>query len=497
MTFDVETVDRIRATEPSAIVIFGASGDLTRRKLIPSLYLLHEDGLLPSNFKIIGVARSVMSDVEFIDSLEDGIVKYCRRVPASKALWDEFSEKVTYVTGGYDDADTYRTLGSMLGEAHGTGHTGGNCLFYLAIPPTLYETVIRELGESGLSGSQGAGWTRLIIEKPFGRNLKSAQALNELVHRYFGEDQIYRIDHYLGKETVQNILSFRFANSIFEPIWNRNFVDHVQISVLEQVGVGHRGGYYENAGVLRDMFQNHLLQLLSLTAMEPPVALNAKELRDEKVKVLQAIDPIQLRWSVGGQYTTYRENPGVDPNSRTPTYFAMRLFVNSWRWQGVPFYVRSGKNLTSKTSEIVLQFKQVPHLLFEDSDDMSSNTLSLCIQPDEGMHLQFETKIPGAGMRTEPVLMDFHYGDRFGKQALPDAYERLILDALKGDASLFSRSDEIVRAWELIDPLIQRWEGGEEAPVNFYEPGSWGPTEADELIAEHGHAWRLECGGHN
>jgi glucose-6-phosphate 1-dehydrogenase len=356
--------------------------------------------------------------------------------------------------------------------------------------------VIEMLGSQKMSKPTKKGWVRLIIEKPFGSDLKSAQELNELVHHYYDEDQIYRIDHYLGKETVQNLLTFRFANSIFEPVWNRNYVDHVQISVLESEGVGHRGGYYDHAGVLRDMFQNHLLQLLCLTAMDPPVILNAKELRDEKIKVLRAINPIRLEDGVGGQYAGYRRNPGVAEDSRTPTYFAMKLFVNSWRWQGVPFYLRSGKNLRTKTSEIILQFKQVPHLLFRDSVEVEANILSLCIQPDEGMHLRVETKVPGAGMVTESVSMDFHYGEEFGEKALPDAYERLLLDAMKGDASLFSRSDEIERAWELVDPLIESWENTELEPVRFYDPGSDGPAEAEECLTKDGRIWLYACSDH-
>jgi glucose-6-phosphate 1-dehydrogenase len=487
----------MRVKEPSAIVIFGASGDLTHRKLMPSLYLLHEDGFLPPEIQIIGVARTKLSVERFIEGVKEGILNYCRRMPASQTLWKEFAEKITYISGGYDDPATYQTLKGMLREFHGSRGTAGNCLYYLAIPPTLYPTVIEELGREGLNAPDGQGWTRLIIEKPFGRDLKSAHELNILVHKHFQEDQIYRIDHYLGKETVQNILTFRFANSIFEPVWNRNYVDNVQISVLETVGVEHRGGYYDQAGVLRDMFQNHLLQLFSLTAMEPPVALNAKDLRDEKVKVLHAVEPIRPEDGVGGQYSGYRSGKGVNPESKTLTYFALKLFVNSWRWQGVPFYLRSGKNLKTKLSEIVLQFKRVPHLLFTDSSSMEVNMLSLCIQPDEGMHLQFETKIPGAGMKTRPVSMDFHYGARFGEKSLPDAYERLLLDALKGDASLFSRSDEIERAWTLIDPVISTWENGQSSHIQPYEPGSMGPDASDELLQKAGNHWILGCGDHD
>jgi glucose-6-phosphate 1-dehydrogenase len=494
MTIKMDPTERIRVTEPSAVVIFGASGDLTERKLVPSLYLLEEDGLLPSDIRIFGVARSEMTTEEFVNHLEKGMAKYCRRLPATRELWNKFAGKITYISGSYDDPATYRKLSSEIKSYYKGLKSAGNCLYYLAIPPTLYATVIKMLGTQKMSRPKGKGWVRLIIEKPFGSDLKSARELNDLAHHHYDEDQIYRIDHYLGKETVQNLLTFRFANSIFEPVWNRNYVDHIQISVLENEGVGHRGGYYDHAGVLRDMFQNHLLQLLCLTAMDPPVILNAKELRDEKIKVLRAINPIRLEDGVGGQYTGYRKSPGVGEDSRTPTYFALKLFVNSWRWQGVPFYLRSGKNLRSKTSEIILQFKHVPHLLFRGTGEIEANILSLCIQPGEGMHLQVETKIPGAGMLTESVSMDFQYGDLYGEKALPDAYERLLLDAMKGDASLFSRSDEIERAWELVDPLISSWENSERGEVKSYEPGSDGPEEAEECLTRDGRAWLLACG---
>jgi glucose-6-phosphate 1-dehydrogenase len=400
---------------------------------------------------------------------------------------------MSYLAGGYDDPDTYSRLLARLNEIDAAQGTGGNYMFYLAVPPVLYPVVIEQLGKAGLNHNP-TGWTRLIIEKPFGRDLKTAHALNDLVHQYFQEEQVYRIDHYLGKETVQNIMTFRFANSIFEPLWNRNYVDHIQISVLETVGVGHRGGYYDEAGVLRDMFQNHLLQLLSLTAMEPPIAFNAKALRDEKVKVLQAVMPLNAESGVLGQYQGYLDNPGVAQNSKTPTYAALQLFVNTWRWQGVPFYLRSGKNLAIKGSEITMQFKRVPHMLFEDNTELSPNTLSLCIQPDEGMHLRFETKVPGAGMRTDPVDMEFNYDDRFGKQSLPDAYERLLLDAMNGDASLFARSDEIEQAWTLLDPVIGVWEGAKSLTLAHYTPGSWGPLEADQFLRRGGFAWTHGCG---
>ncbi len=484
---------RRKIADPAVMVIFGASGDLTGRKLVPSLYSLSLGGLMPEKFHVLGVARSEMSDETFAEKLKEGMAAFGRHKP--RDLWPTFSQRLSYLAGGYDDPETYRRLTERLAEIDSAAGLPCNRLFYLAIPPTLYAEVISRLGEVGLNRAEG-GWSRIIVEKPFGRDLASAHQLNEVIHQNFNESQVYRIDHYLGKETVQNILTFRFANSIFEPLWNRNYVDHIQISVLEKVGVGHRGGYYDHAGVIRDMFQNHLLQLLSLTAMEPPVAFNAKSLRDEKVKVLQAVPEAGWNDGVWGQYRGYLENPGVDPRSTTPTYLALRLYVNTWRWQGVPFYLRSGKNLAAKTTEIILQFKQVPHRLFESTKRMASNMLALCIQPDEGMRLQFQTKVPGAGMESEPVDMNFDYDAKFGTEGLPDAYERLLLDALQGDASLFARSDEIEEAWSIVDPLAKGWETLASAPMTYYEPGSWGPVEADQLMSEENRVWLPGPGGH-
>lgn len=471
-----------------AIVIFGASGDLTQRKLIPALYNLAVEGRLLPETRIVGVARTAMSDGAFRDRLREGL---SNTEPLEDALpWAVFAEKITYLSGDYDDPETYRQLCEHLGQLD--ANVVPNRLFYLSTPPSVYSVIVDQLGKAGLNGSL-SGWSRIIVEKPFGRNLLSSNLLDEHIHAVFRERQVYRIDHYLGKETVQNLLTFRFANSIFELMWNRNYVDHVQISMTESVGLEHRAGYYDHAGVLRDMFQNHILQLISLVAMEPPVAFNSKELRDEKLKVLQAIRPPQLSDGVWGQYIGYRHEADVADHSNTPTYMALKLFVDNWRWQGVPFYVRTGKNLTRKTTEITLQFKSVPHRLFPDSKEVTPNRLSLFIQPNEGMYLKFETKIPGDGMRTKSANMDFKYTDLFGKDVLPDAYVRLLLDALQGDAALFARSDEIQRAWEIVDPLLHAWENQKSPPLTFYYPGTWGPNEADRVIHNDGRVWLDHC----
>jgi glucose-6-phosphate 1-dehydrogenase len=475
---------------PFSIIIFGATGDLTHRKILPAFYALAQQSRLPEHCHIIGFARRDWTDEVFRAEMRQGVEQF-GRIPFDPATWDKFAANLHYHRSEFDQADGYPRLGELLDRLGQPA--AANRLFYLATPTEAYPVIVRQLGEADLNHNEH-GWTRLIIEKPFGRDLQSAEALNQQVHDVFAEEQIYRIDHYLGKETVQNLIVFRFANAIFEPIWNRNYIDHVQITVAETVGVETRAGYYDTAGVGRDMLQNHLLQLLTLTAMEPPYAFDARALRDEKVKVLQALRSIPASDTMRGQYIGYRNEKGVAPKSQTPTYAAVRMYVDNWRWQGVPFYLRSGKQLADKTTEISIVFKRPPHSLFplEPGELLTPNALTLCIQPDEGMHLRFEAKLPGAGMKRQTVDMNMNYAQDFNGAPLPDAYERLLLDALQGDASLFTRADEIELAWQAIDPVIRAWESG-AVPLFFYETGSWGPYEATKFLGED-RDWRGHCG---
>ncbi len=474
---------------PTQIIIFGASGDLTQRKLIPSLFNLFCKGRMPKQFRIVGFGGTAFTDDAFRMHLKEGMDQFAETKFTQKD-WEDFASHLAYIRHGYTPED-FKQLDGFLNQWQGEGD---NRVFYMATPPDAYPKIVDLLGDTNQLKEE-KGYRRVVIEKPFGTDLPSAQKLNEQIHRVLKETQIYRIDHYLGKETVQNILVTRFANTIFEPLWNRNYIDHVEITVAEKVGVEHRGKFYDKVGILRDMFQNHLLQLLSLTAMEPPVSFEATALRNEKVKVLSAIMPMNeeeiIQATVRGQYNGYRQEEGVDPNSTTPTYGAARFFVNNWRWQGVPFYLRSGKYLKEKVSQVVIQFKCPPHLLFPaQQGEMTPNMLVLYLQPDEGVHWRFEAKAPDTVADLRSVDMEFHYADYFGKSALPDAYERLLLDTMTGDASLFTRADEVETAWGIIDPIIRVWEAQKE-PLAFYDPGAWGPKEADELIAQDGCSWSM------
>src|SRR5215216_978263 len=474
---------------PTSLVIFGASGDLTKRKLIPSLFNLYCKGRMPKMFRIVGYGSTGFSDESFRAHLKEGMEEFSDTKYTAKE-WHDFASHVAYVKHGYSTED-FSQLNQYLNEWQGED---GNRVYYMATPPDAFPKIIDLLGETKQL-RENHGYRRVVIEKPFGIDLESAKKLNEQIHKVLKETQIYRIDHYLGKETVQNILVTRFANTIFEPLWNRNYIDHVEITVAEKVGVEHRGKFYERVGILRDIFQNHLLQLLSLVAMEPPVSFEATALRNEKVKVLSAIQPMKeediLERTVRAQYSGYRQAEGVDPSSTTPTYGAVRLFVDNWRWQGVPFYLRSGKFLKEKLSQVTIEFKCPPHLLFpSEASDMSPNMLVLYLQPDEGVHWRFEAKVPDTVAELRSVDMEFHYAESFGKTALPDAYERRLLDTMTGEASLFTRADEVETAWRIVDPIIHTWEAQKE-PLAFYEPGTWGPKEADELLAQDGRSWSM------
>ena len=479
----------------TTFVIFGASGDLNRRKLIPALFNLHRKRRLPGQCRVIGFSTRKWSDDEFRSHMRDGVDEFAQ-LNFEESEWEYFAKHLSYIPGSFSEKSDYKTLASKLQREAGADD---NRLYYLASPPRFFPNIISNLGHAGLV-SEGKGWRRVVVEKPFGRDLASAQELNQTIHKTLNEDQIYRIDHYLGKETVQNVMVFRFANAMFEPVWNRNYIDHVQITVAEEVGVEHRAKFYDNVGVLRDMFQNHLLQLLTLVAMEPPATFQADALRNEKNKVLSAVRPIlsdQIETdTVRGQYTGYLNKEGVAENSKTATYAALQFYIDNWRWQGVPFFLRSGKKLKQKTSEIVIQYKRPPHVMFPmpEGQDITANIMTICLQPDEGIHATFEMKVPDTDAEMQSVPMDFKYAETFGEMSIPEAYERLLLDAAQGDASLFTRSDQIELGWQLVDPIIQGWLEDGKPELAYYEPGSWGPEEADEFMALGGRRWRIECG---
>ncbi|WP_052888065.1 glucose-6-phosphate dehydrogenase [Thermogemmatispora carboxidivorans] len=491
--------------EPCAMVIFGATGDLTHRKLLPALYNLALEHPLPSGFSVIGFARRPYTDEQFREQAFEAINEYSRQKPINQQVWESFASGIFYLQSDFHNQAGYEKLNALLNRLDRERGTGGNRIFYLSTPPSQYPEIIQRLGAAGLNKSR-KGWTRIIIEKPFGHDLASARELNRQVLRVFKEEQVYRIDHYLGKETVQNILVFRLANGIFEPVWNRRYVDHVQITVAENIGLEGRAAYYEEAGAIRDMVQNHMMQLLTLVAMEPPIAFDATAVRDEKVKVLHALQPLQgqnaLLNTIRGQYTAgwmngrlvpgYTEEPGVRPDSSTETYVALKVFVDNWRWADVPFYLRTGKRLPKRVTEIAIQFKQPPSMFWQRSNiqgQIEPNVIVLRIQPDEGISLRFGAKVPGTEMQIRSVNMDFFYGSSFMRPQ-PEAYERLLLDCMLGDSTLFTRRDEVEAAWEFIQGVLDAWAEAPRETIHPYEAGTWGPQAADEFIWRDGRRWR-------
>jgi glucose-6-phosphate 1-dehydrogenase len=499
-----------RVPEPCAIVVFGATGDLTSRKILPAVYNLRRAGLLPAETSVVGFSRRQLSDDEFRKMTRESLETHSRVKP-EEGLWHDFAESIFYEPGQFSDRNAYRDLSERLEQIDAARGTRGNRLFYLATPPSAYEEIVENLGHAGLN-KQGdrEGWARIVVEKPFGHDLDSARKLNDALMSVFDESQVYRIDHYLGKETVRNLMIFRFGNGIFEPLWNRRYVDHVQITVGEDVGVEGRGAFYEEAGASRDILQNHLLQLLTLVAMEPPIAFEADALRDEKVRVLRAVDPewteARVRASVvRGQYKAgwvgdkhvpgYREEDEVAPDSKVESFVALKVEVQNWRWADVPFYLRTGKRLARRATEIAIQFKLPPLMLFSESaTPPEPNLLALRIQPDEGIMLRFAAKVPELGLDVRSVNMDFTYGLAFTRDT-PEAYETLLLDAMLGDASLFTRADEVEAAWGIVTPIIEQWQkwdedGTPDSDICFYDAGSWGPDAAEELIEHDNRRWR-------
>jgi len=489
-----------RVPDPSVVVLFGSTGDLAHRKVLPALYQLWRTNLLPLEFVVVCLGRRPYTSETFRTEMRESLEKYSRVLPLDETAWRTFSERIEYEKLDFDKPEGFDRLSTHLDDLDGERGTRGNRLFYLATQPSQFSEIVAQLGRVGLDHEKhDGGWRRVVIEKPFGHDLASAQKLNREVAKVFRESQVYRIDHYLGKETVRNLLVFRFGNSLFEPIWNRRYVDHIQITVAESLGIENRGAFYEETGAVRDVLQNHLLQLVSLVGMEPPAAFQADALRDEKVKILRAIaarpeDAVRGQygpgWVAGTKVPGYREEPDVDPRSETETFVAAKFQIDDWRWSGVPIYVRTGKRLPKRATEIAIQFREVPHKLFASvGSEPDPNLLAIRIQPDEGIMLRFAAKIPGLGLDVRSVTMDFTYGSAFSVDS-PDAYETLILDALQGDASLFTRADEVEHAWGIVDPIIAAWADAEPPAFPNYEAGTWGPPEADELMADEGRRWR-------
>jgi glucose-6-phosphate 1-dehydrogenase len=495
------------SASPCILVIFGASGDLAKRKLIPAIYELAREKLLPEKFALVGYSRSPMSDDAYRKECRDAVKQFARSKSVDGALWDRIERNTTYVQGEYGLADDFARLWTHLAKIDQSAGTLGNRLFYLSTPPNTFEPIITRLGElqkdSRPADPKSGPWRRVVIEKPFGRDLTSARSLNDLLHKSFAEEQIFRIDHYLGKETVQNLMVMRFANAIFEPIWNYKYIDHIQITVSETLGVGSRGGYYDKSGALRDMVQNHIFQLMALVAMEPPVGLDARSIRDEKVKVFKSVRPIRPEavddYAVRGQYTAgaagkektdgYRKEKGVDESSQTETFAALKLFIDNWRWSGMPLYLRTGKFLADKLSEVIVHFRSPPLTLFQKQCESAvyPNDLVIRVQPQEGISWRLNGKVPGGSLNIKSVALDFNYEETFHVES-PEAYERLIFDAMVGDQTLFIRGDEAEAAWAVIDPIEQGWAKSKRRP-DTYEPASWGPKRAFDLIELDGRRW--------
>ena len=488
--------------DPCTVILFGASGDLAKRKVIPAMYDLAQHNSLGERYAIVGFARTPMTDESFRTTIGEAAKTISEVGPIEPAKWNEFSSNLYYSAGEYGDPNSYAQLAKRLAEIDAEKKLGGNRLFYLSTPPEVYPDIVEQLGRAGLARPANPNsWVRIIIEKPFGRDLASARALNKIVLNVFEEKQVYRIDHYLGKDTVQNLLVLRFGNGIFEPLWNRNYVDHVQITAAETLGVERRGGFYETAGALRDMIQSHVLQLTSLVSVEPPASFDATAVRNEKIKILQSIRPYNLEMVaqsvVRGQYSPgssdgkklagYRDEPGVNPNSRTETFVAMRVLIDNWRWAGVPIYLRTGKRLAKRTTEIMIQFRCAPHIVFRERE-VEPNRLVLNIQPDEGISVSFGAKRPGTEMSIGNVTMNFSYREAFGG-ASRSAYATLLNDCLRGDATLFDRGDSVEAAWSLVDPILDVWSAARTGTVPTYPAGTWGPKESDQLLERDGRQW--------